>query len=260
MPLFRGMKPFRPEAIPLKFGNYMKSSLLPTVPKIWGHVRLAQPPSPGGWGMLGNDQAGCCVMSGGSHEHQTWAWATGRPIPRFTDQSVLADYSKCLVSQGGRPFDPNDPDTDTGLDPVAAAHWRQTVGITDADGIVHKVGPVVQLTSIAQMEMAGYLFGCVGMCWNLPGSADAQFEAHHIWDDLSSPPEGGHYTELAGRNSKGNLIFITWGAAQAATDAYVEQNMSGATCYLSEEYLLATGKSPEGINWAQLASDQQQNS
>ena len=132
------------------------------------------------------------------------------------DQSVLADYSKCLVAQGGQPYDPNDPDTDTGLDPAGAAKWRQTVGITDADGGVHKVGPSRSINvdrangDVGLVICSGYV---AGMCWNLPGSADDQFEKHHIWDDLSSPPEGGHYTEnWLNRNSKGNLIFYYVGS------------------------------------------------
>ena len=258
MQLKRGMKPFRPDAVPLKFSNYLNRAKLPIVPPVWGHVRQAQPPISGGWGMLGNDEAGDCAMAGPAHEHQTWCWATGKTIPNFTTASVLADYSLNLVAQGGRPFDPNDSSTDTGLDPVATAKWRQTVGLTDADGGNHKIGPFVQIDSLDQVQLSGYLFGCVGICWALPDTAEAQFDAGHVWDDLSGAPGDGHYTELCGRNSKGNSMIVTWGALQAVTNAYINKYMTGALCYLSEDYLLATGKSPEGINWAALADDQYQ--
>ena len=198
-----------------------------------------------------------CIGTSKAHEHQTWAWATGKPIPRFTPASVLADYSLNLVAQGGQPFDPNDPSTDTGLDPVQTAKWRQTVGMTDADGGNHKIGSFVQIDNLDDMELAGYLFGCAGMCWELPDTAEKQFDAGHVWDDLSGDSADGHYTEICGRNSKGNSMFVTWGQLQAATNAYVNKYMTGALCYLSEEYLLETGKSPEGIDWNALAADQQ---
>jgi hypothetical protein len=240
----------------LQFADYLVRGNLPVVPKVFGHVSQAQPPVLGGWGMLGNSTAGCCVMSGACHETQTWFWATGRPVPDFTSASCLADYSRCLVAQGGPPYDPNNPATDTGLDPVAAALWRQTIGITDTNGAAHKIGPYAALDNPEEMALAGYLGGVAGTCWNLPDSAEDQFIRGEVWDDLSGTLSSGHYTEFAGRNSAGNLMFVTWGKLQAATDEYVAKYMSGAVAYLSKDYLLATGKSPEGINWDELAADQ----
>jgi len=240
----------------LRFGDYLVRANLPAVPKVFGHVGADQPPVAGGWGGCGNFQAGDCSIAGACHETQTWFWATHRPIPPFTDASGIADYSRALVAQGGASYDPNNPATDTGLDPVALASWRQTVGITDAAGGVHKIGPFASIGDLDHLDLACYLFGAAAICWQLPDNAEAQFRAEEPWDDTSGAPGAGHYTAYVGRNTAGNRIIVTWGRLQAATPEYVEKYMYpapyGGISFLSQEYLLATGKSPESINWAQL--------
>lgn len=253
----RGMRPFERSSIRFGLADITIKAALPIVPKVWGHVRQAQPP--GGWGVLGNLTAGDCVIAGFSHQIQVWFWATKRTIPPFTDPSSLSNYSHALVAQGQGPYVPGDSSTDTGLDPVQAAQWWQSVGITDADGVLHKLGSFVSVDTPEQLDIGGYLGGAGGMCWLLPDSAEDQFREGHVWDDLSGDPGAGHYTAYVGRNSAGLREFVTWGRLQAATDAYVEKYWypSGGIVYLSQEYLLATGKSPEGIDWAGLAQDEQ---
>ena len=89
----------------------------------------------------------------------------------------------------------------------------------------------------------------------LPASAEQQFEAGQVWDDLRSKPAGGHYVPCVGLNTSGHLIFVTWGELQAATRQYVETRMEEAVACLSREYLLASGLSPELINWSALLDD-----
>lgn len=253
----RGMLRFRRDAIGLRFGDVLIRANLPVVPKVYGHVVSDQPPVKGGWGTLANLTVGCCVTSGGNHETQDWFWATGRAIPQFTDASTLADYSRCLVAQGSRPYDQNDPSTDIGLDPVATAQWRQTVGITDASGVVHKLGPFTAIDDADELDLAGYLGGAAAVLWALPSTAEDQFANREMWDDTSQPPGPGHYTMLGGRNSAGNRMVVSWGRLQAFSDAYLSKYMVGGLSFASQEYLLATGKTPESINWAALAAYQQ---
>ena len=252
----RGMLPFRRDAVPLSFGDFLVRPALPAVPPVYGHVVSAQPPVSGGWGNIGNLWAGNCVIAGGMHETQNWFWATKRVIPRFNDATGLADYSRALIAAGGVAYDPDDPATDVGLDPVEAAKWRQTVGLTDADGVVHKLGSFTAIDGPDELDLAGYLGGSAGVCWALPSTAEEQFRAGEVWDDTSQPPGAGHYTMLGGRNSAGNRMVVTWGRLQAFTEAYREKYMVGGMSYASREYLLATGKSPEGIDWAGLAAAQ----
>jgi len=232
----------------LKLRDYLVRPMLPKVPKVFGHLTAAAPP--GGWSMLGNNNKGDCVMAGAAHETMLWAWATNRSIPKFDTAGVVGQY---LNLTGG---------ADTGLDPVSAAQWRQNVGITDADGKVHKIDAYVQIENVDELKLAGYLFGCAGQCWSLPDTAEDQFSAGQVWNDLSGPPDPdeGHYTPFGGVNSVGNLEFLTWGQIQGASEAYTAKYMvtNGCIAYLSQEYLLATGLSPEAINWGDLEADLQE--
>ena len=243
--LKRGCKIVAHDRVRLRFGDYVDRSKLPTVPKKFGHLIAAAPP--GGWGILGNDQYGCCVMAGAAHEHMLWAWATKRPIPPFTTAGVVEQY---LERTGG---------SDDGLDPVAIAGWRQRTGIKDAQGVSHKIDAYARISSLDDLDLAVYLFGIAAFCWRLPDNAEDQFGAEHIWDDTSKPPDdnNGHYTPIGGKNSVGNYQFLTWGRIQAATPAYTAKYMDAGGClaYLSQEYLLATGASPEAIRWGDLAID-----
>jgi len=239
--LARGMLPWRPEAVKLQLRSYLVSAELPTVPATFGHVHHAAPD--GGWGMLGNDKAGDCVLAGAAHETMTWAWATGKPIPAFSPVNVLKQYRQLTGGQ------------DKGLDPISTAKWRVSNGLVDAQGGVHQVKAFSSVGSLADVEMAVYLFGVCGLGLSLPDSAEQQFIDGRPWDDVTGEPKDGHYVPCVGRNTAGNLMVVTWGKLQAMTPTYFDKYAVGAICYFSREYLQATGKSPELFDEAQLDTD-----
>jgi hypothetical protein len=243
MILRRGMAPWQPEAIKLKMSDYLVLSAVPPVPATFGHVHSPAPS--GGWGLLGNDKAGDCVLAGAAHETIVWAWATRRPIPRFTAPNVLKQY---YALAGG---------ADGGLDPIATAKWRCSNGLADADGDIHKVKAFGAISGTAELEQATYLFGVCGVGAALPDSAEQQFQNREPWSDLSSEPnkKNGHYFVVVGKNSKGNYMVVTWGRLQAMTPAYFDRYAVGGLCYFSQEYLTETGKSPELFDEAQLDAD-----
>ena len=249
----RGKLPARPGSMPLKFGNYLNKAKLPNLPERFGHVTNV-PPSRNGWGMLGNDLASDCVIAGRCHEIMVAASATHRPIPDFSSGSALADYSKCLVAGGGRPYNPRDQSTDAGLDMQQAAKWWRDVGITDADGKVHKIDAFVSIDNVDDALMATYLCGSCGLGLAMPASAELQFEAGQMWDDLTGKPIGGHYVPSVGWMG-GHIVVVTWGELQGATKAYVATRMEDGVCCLSREYMLASGLSPELIDWNALMAD-----
>lgn len=251
----RGKLPARPGSIPLKFGRYLDAAKLPPLPPRFGHVTNV-PPGRHGWQMLGNDIASDCVIAGRCHEIMLAAQATGRAIPDFSTGSALADYSRCLMASGGPAYDPRDPKTDTGLDMQQAAKWWRDVGITDADGHVHKIDAFVAIESVDDLLMATYLCGSGGCGLALPDSAEKQFEAGQVWDDLHGKPTGGHYVPCVGWMG-GHLVFVTWATLQGATRPYVEARMEDGVCCLSREYMKASGLSPELINWTALLNDVQ---
>jgi hypothetical protein len=249
----RGKLPPRPDGIKLKFGDYLKRDKLPALPPRFGHVSNI-PPGRHGWGMLGNDVAGDCVIAGRCHEIMVDALATHRPVPDFSSGSALAAYSACLVYGGGQPFDPRNPETDTGLDMQQAAKWWRDVGLTDADGRIHKIDAYVAIETVDDVLMAAYLCGAAGVGLALPATAETQFEAGQVWDDLKGEPIGGHYVPCVGLMG-GHLVFVTWGELQGATKDYVAKWIEDGVCCLSREYMGANNLSPELIDWAALLDD-----
>jgi hypothetical protein len=155
-----GKLPARPDAVKLKLANYIDTSVLPKPPAEFGHERLVTQ-----WGMLGNDNAGCCVWSGAGHEVMLWNREAGKTV-NITTTSTLRNYS--LVTG----YDPNDPSTDQGTDMQAAASYRLKTGLLDADGKRHKIGAYVALKpgDLTELWYATYLFDGVGIGVEFPPS------------------------------------------------------------------------------------------
>jgi hypothetical protein len=179
-----GKLPARPGAISFKFSKYFKVAALPTPPAVFGHQAIVNE-----WGVLGNDQYGCCVLSGGDHESMLWTAEAGTVAP-FNDSCALSDYSAITG------FNPADPATDQGTDMQAAASYRRTTGLIDANGVRHKVDAYVApaVGDVNELMAATYLFGAVGFGFQFPASAMTQFNAGQPWSVVpGSPIEGGHY-------------------------------------------------------------------
>jgi hypothetical protein len=239
-----GKLPARPDAVQLKLAKYIDTTALPKPPKEFGHERLVTQ-----WGMLGNDNAGCCVWSGAGHEVMLWNREAGKTV-NITTTSTLRNYS--LVTG----YNPNNPSTDQGTDMQVAASYRRKSGLLDADGKRHKIGAYVALEAgnLAQLWYATYLFDGVGIGVEFPTQWMDAFNAHRPWGKLSRPKiDGGHYITQASRRA-GNGIIITWGQPVPLTPGGYQQFNDETLAYLSEEKLL-NGKSLEGFDLATLRED-----
>lgn len=242
----RGMLKFHADNIPLKFSSYVKHPHF-HVPAVFGHVGRAQPPVSGGWGMLGNDTHGDCTVAGIAHGQMVWDWATNKAIPTFTSAGIIQQY---FALTGG---------PDSGLNPIDVATYFQQTGLMDAHGVAHKIDAATAITNTNDLVSAAYLFGFSGLGLQLPDSAEQQFSDGDVWDDVTSEPDPneGHFVPVVGRNSKGNIVVVTWGGLQAMTPAYLDRYFAGGVGYISEDYFTDTGKSPEGFDFAQLSKDLQ---
>lgn len=245
MPLKLGKRPARAGAVKLKLKDYVDLSRLPTPPEEFGHEALVTSE----WGMLGNDEVGCCVFSGGDHETILWNAEAGRPI-RFVKDNTLSDYSAVTG------YNPSDPSTDNGTDMQAAAAYRQKVGLIDADGNRHKVGAYLAISpgNIEEHCVAAYLFGAIGIGIMVPDSAMDQFNEGKPWDVVEgSSIEGGHYVPIMARRN-GMFHVCTWGKLQPMTDNFFQRYEDEAIAYLSPE-ALKDGKSLEGFDLPALQAD-----
>lgn len=238
-----GKLPARKNSVALRLRDYLALTKLPNPPASAGHQNLADN------NVFGNDEYGDCVCAGAGHETLLWNREAGKVV-ELTTANVLTMYTSLTG------FDPNDPSTDNGTDMALAAKWRQRHGLVDNDGHAHKVAAYLAITpgNIHEIKQAIYLFGALGVGWELPSSAQEQFQAGKPWTVVRHADiEGGHYTSAVGYDPD-YLYIITWGRVQPVAWEFFSKYNDEAIVYLSDEFLSA-GKSPEGFNVKQLTQD-----
>jgi hypothetical protein len=236
-----GKKPARPDAMMLSFGDFVDRSKIPPIPDTFGHDRLI---GVGDWGMLGNDQAGDCVLAAQAHAVMLWNQAAGRTV-KFTEQSVLADYSAVTG------YNPADSSTDQGTDMVLGAEYFRTTGMMDDSGKRHKIAVDLSIKpgQIEDLWAAAYLGVAVAVGVNLPASAETQFDDRQPWsyDKVHSGILGGHAILLTAR--AGNLLdFVSWGRRQYASLYWYSRFADEAVAFVSDEMLNDAGKNPDGFD------------
>ena len=247
MTLKLGKLPAREDAVKLKFASFVDKKIgLPPVPETFGHYQLYPAD---GWGMLGNDQVGCCAWAGPAHESMIWNKASGRDV-EYTTENVLSDYSACTG------YNPEDPSTDRGTDMQQGAKYRQKTGIIDSKGERHKIGAYLALEAgnLTQLHQAAYMFGAVGIGIEVPDYFMAEFQSGQPWNvRRRGNIEGGHYVPIVGADQEW-LYLVTWGRIQRmALNAYEKFN-DETIAYLSTEQLNDSGKTPEGFDNAALSA------
>lgn len=246
-----GKKSARLGAIRFMATSYVDLARLPTPPIVFGHVNNSWP-----FLTLGNDACGNCVWAGAAHETQIFRAATRKPWPRFTDDSVVSVYSQ----QTG--YVPGVPSTDDGTDMQAAAEFRRVTGMPDADGALHfiKAYATIPITNDQHMldliVKLTFAFGVIGCGFRMQQAQGTQFDQKQPWSLMrGSPIVGGHYVPVVGRNSRGNLVGISWGRTTAITPVFMMEQLDEMIVYLSREYLTAGGHTPELLQEAQLDAD-----
>ena len=237
-----GKLPARPEAVRFKFGSFFDASKLPPTPAQFGNFSsIAE------WGQFANDKYSDCVFAGAAHETMVYLSQAGE-FAAFNDACVLSDYSAVTG------FNAADLTTDQGTDLLSAASYRRKTGVVDASGVRHKVDAYVAIKTgdLDELARAAFLFGAVGVGFQLPSSAEGQFDAQRPWTIVEGDQiDGGHYVPIIGRNSAGNFLGITWGRLHAITPEFVAQYMDEGIAYLSLEFL-KNNISPEGVALDQL--------
>ena len=104
-----------------------------------------------------------------------------------------------------------------------------------------------------QLAFAIYLFGAIGIGIKFPNTAMDQFNAGKPWDVANNAKiEGGHYIPGVGRDAKGNFVVVTWGKIQLMTPRFYKKYCDEVVAYVSDEALLAGGKTLDGFNLAEL--------
>lgn len=241
----------------LKFSDYVDATALPPIPKgAFGHTDKVKVP----WGILMNDQLGCCVVSGAEHETMLWTSESGSTTAVFDDASTVKNYE--LLGN----YQPGNPSSDGGCDMLTAAELRIKQGIVDAAGNVHKLGIALELDcapgylNMEQVWYALYYFDGVGFGIGVTNQMEQDFQDGVPWDGANYNPNavvGGHYVPGMGReNENGSLDaeIITWGEPQAVTASGLTAMTNTVLCYASQEKL-RNGVDLEGLSWSDMRAD-----
>lgn len=245
-----------PDPRDLKFGTYRTAAPLPAPPANWGYDNVI---AAGGWGMLGNDQWGDCVWAGAAHEHILTSTVAGRPAT-FSDAGVLSDYS-AVTGFDPAAGPPGGNATDRGTNVRTALGYRRSTGIVDAAGVRHKIGAYlaldlgrIQAGDFGEVAEAAYLFGAVGIGFQVPQSAETEFSEHKMWGYVpGSPNVGGHYVPIVAHRK--HLECVTWGRVQTMGDRFASHYVDEAWAIVNPDFLDVNGKNPEGFDMAQLTAD-----
>lgn len=233
-----GKKPYikRPET--LKLEDYLTTAL-PTPPIIYGHQNLI---ATKGWGMLGNDTVGDCVIADLGHRTMLWT-AEGSTMTPFSAANTIKDYSAITG------YNPDDPNSDQGTEFITALEYNQKTGMLDGAGARHKIGPYVSIdqTNMTLIKQVASIFGIVDTGIQFPDSAMTQFNAGKPWDVVSGAKiEGGHGIPIVAYDSN-YLYCVTWGQLQPMTYAFAKKYIDETWLAFSTEFLKA-GVSPDGLD------------
>lgn len=258
--LYLGKLPATPENVRLKFSDFANTTLMPTPPENFGHEDEVP-----NWGMLANDQAGCCYVSGSMHSDMLWL-AESKGVGTFSDASAIVYYQELTKLFNGEAFDPSQTDpvtgenpTDTGINLSQALPLWQKVGLLDDQGNRHKIGAFVKLhIDPDQLWYATRYFDGVILGVTMYQEWMEAFQAgNYVWDAVRNPTEiGGHcITSVAWRNN--NPVIVSWGHEVELTRAGFSQAADEAYAVLSVDKLV-NGVDLEGFNIAKLQAAMKQ--
>lgn len=244
--------------MPLRLGRKPNDPSKPRI-KLAAHLNVANPPpdeamwtSVPDWGMMLNDQLGCCTCAGDGHIAEILTYYGQGTETVITDAEALAAYE--AVGH----YDPN-------AGPPGNNPTDQGATVQDALGYLRKTGMAgVKLAAFAEVDPANLTeiraacaeLGPLSAGVNLPANALSQFQAGQVWDavDDDGGIEGGHDIVWAGYDPQ-FIYFITWGKVQKATYAWWQKYGEEIWCVISADWVSAKGNDPEGVNLASLGAE-----
>jgi hypothetical protein len=213
------------------------------------------------WPMYQNNIWGDCTVAGVFHALAAITANSGI-VPggaMFSNAEVLKVYE--AVSPG---FNPIGDVNDNGATLVSVMQYGIKTGFKDTAGKVHKLAGYAEVgnyTNLALLKSALYTFGSVYMAVNLQQAQENQFSEGLPWSYVpGSPIVGGHCIpmELSSLDDPGvsyNETIITWGAKQKVNRPFLENQLSEAIVFFTEDWIEANGTSPSGLDLTQIIAD-----
>jgi hypothetical protein len=203
------------------------------------YVSAVNHQSPDGWGVLGNDQYGCCVEADDGHYLMLRTANAGSIVIPTTEQ-ILALYS----AETG--FNPDDPASDQGTDEGSDCEWMVVNGL-----LGHKASATgfVNPQSISHLKWCIQLFGGCKFGINFPQSAMDQFNAGLPWTVEANDGGiiGGHDV-LGVKYNSGWFYVVTWGQLQQVDLAWIMKYAEEAHVLLFSDWITKNGTAPSGFD------------
>lgn len=242
MSLRLGLRPSKLDSRTLKLAKYIgKVPPAPLSVQIYDSVN--------DWGMMLNNELSCCVPATAGHRVLQLTTECGAPF-KPSDGDILAFYR----FSGYRP---NDLATDQGWDWLSALKSLRSNGIGG-----HKIAAFVKLRTGSQQDLrdAIALFGNVCLGFSLPNFCvpdDGSDWTKIPWVDrgLGFPanPENGH--AVLGVGYASSIYFVSWAALMEMDSGFYSRYNTDAWAVLSTDWIEKNGKSPCGLDLAQLQID-----
>lgn len=204
------------------------------------------------WPIYYNDQLGDCTCACVGHQIQGWTAYAGSELV-VPDESVLGLYE----AMG---YVPGDSSTDNGAVIQDVLKYMVSTGIPGGANAGQQkyslFAEISDLSNMATVSQALYLFGSVYLGINVPQSAEDQFQAGQPWSNTGDQNIlGGHAIPLQKRDSDGNLTIITWGTTQVMEQSFWDAYVEEAWVVLTPQWLSSKGDSPDGLDLATMQSD-----
>jgi hypothetical protein len=215
------------------------ADLAPTPSKVYWEYKVPK----GLWGMMGNDTIGDCEIARIAHMLMLFTAHTGTMVVP-TLEEVIQVYSAITG------YDPTTGANDNGAaTPDVLNHWQNT-GIAG-----HKIAGWVQTEQTQEaIEQAIWLFGGAALDIAVYQSMMDQTNADEPWDSPSGNLLGYHAVPWFGFGKDG-LTGVTWGALQQMGWPTALQIGQGNYAVITEDWIEAQGKAPNGFDLAALHAD-----
>lgn len=251
----RGALPRDNAGLPTLEAYLTTDAALPSAPGIVDRESVVS-----SWPMYANDTVGDCTCAAMGHLLAALTAFSGVEPggAMFTDDTIIGMYS--AVSG----YVPGNESTDNGATLAAVCSYMTSIGITDTTGRLHRLAGWAEIgdpTNLPLLKRVLSTFGTVYVAFNLPSSAETQFDDEQPWTYVpGSPIAGGHcvclqYSAVGGPAMPDNQTFITWGAEQKAGYSFSENYLSEAIAVVSQDWIDANGTSIAGLDLAQLLAD-----
>lgn len=201
------------------------------------------------WGMMGNDEAGDCMIADCGHAVMQTSAQNGVML-----QPTTEDCLQFYQSESGWDGIDGSP-SDSGTDEVTLANYLAKNEFVGTKLIAHAP---VHINNLDHVKWAIQKFCGVRYCICLPKSAYDQFDSGEPWDVLPLHQDGGIVGGhcIFGTHYHGQYFYaVTWGRLVPVTPAFLHRYLFEAHAEIWSSMLDESGKTPWGDDLGTLVKD-----